>query len=72
MKIYKWLNIGAVVCVLLGALAVEAAGSMSVAVVQMIWWFGMAAGMRGIAYVGQKHLDDVNYQAWKDSTKKQK
>lgn len=36
MKIYKWLNIGAVVCVLLGALAVEAAGSMSVAVVQMI------------------------------------
>ena len=71
MKIYKWLNIGAVVCVLLGALAVEAAGSMSVAVVHMIWWFGMAAGMRGIAYVGQKHLDDVNYQQWKESTKKQ-
>lgn len=71
MKIYKWLNIGAVACVLLGALAVEAAGSMGVAVVQMIWWFGMAAGMRGIAYVGQKHLDDINYQEWKNSTKKQ-
>ena len=71
MKIYKWLNIGAVVCVLLGALAVEAAGSMSVAVECMIWWLGMAAGMRAIAYVGQKHLDDANYQEWKNSTKKQ-
>lgn len=71
MRLYKMMNVAAVVCVLLGTLAVESAGSMSAAIEVMIWWYGFAAALRGMAYIGTKHEEDVNYKEWKESTKKQ-
>ena len=71
MRIFKAMNVAALVCVLLGTLAVESAGSMSAAIEVMIWWYGFAIALRGMAYIGAKHEEEVNYKDWKESTKKQ-
>ena len=71
MRLYKAMNVAALICVLLGTLAVESAGSMSAAIEVMIWWYGFAAALRGMAYISAKHEDEVNYKEWKESTKKQ-
>lgn len=71
MRLYKMMNVAALVCVLLGTLAVESAGSMGAAIEVMIWWYGFAAALRGMAYIGAKHEEDVNYNEWKQNTKKQ-
>ena len=71
MRLYKAMNVAALICVLLGTLAVESAGSMSAAIEGMIWWYVFAAALRGMAYIGAKHEDEVNYKEWKESTKKQ-
>ena len=47
MRLYKMMNVAALICVLLGTLAVESAGSMSAAIDVMIWWYGFAAALRG-------------------------
>ena len=47
------------------------AGSMSAAIEVMIWWYGFAGALRGMAYIGAKHEEEVNYKEWKESTKKQ-
>ena len=70
MRLYKAMNVAALICVLLGTLAVESAGSMSAAIDVMIWWYGFAAAFRGMAYIGAKHEEETNYKEWKESTKK--
>ena len=71
MRLYKMMNVAALICVLLGTLAVESAGSMSAAIEVMIWWYGFAGALRGMAYIGAKHEEEANYKEWKESTKKQ-
>ena len=71
MRLYKAMNVAALICVLLGTLAVESAGSMNAAIEVMLWWYGFAGALRGMAYIGTKHEEEVNYKGWKENTKKQ-